>query len=131
MDRQGGDGCSEQPGTTGAHCQSGQPAEAGKHHRFAHKEPEDLALAGANRPQQADLRTSLGDGDGHDGKDANPPHQQGDTAECADGEGQNVEHPAEGVEHLILGGDGEIFIAVALFQQLAQGFCHRFTLVAR
>lgn len=92
---------------------AGGGADARKDQRLAEEHVAHLVAVGANGPQQADFGGALAHGDGHDREDADPADQHRDPAQRADGEGHHVEHRAQHVEHLLLGGDGEVLPAMA------------------
>ena len=78
--------------------------------------PRNSAARCTEGDEQADFTGAFGDGDGHDGDDADATDQQGNAAERADGHGQHVEDVGQRFQHLFLGDDGEILAAVALDQ---------------
>jgi hypothetical protein len=96
-----------------AEQQAHQAAECRKRDGLAEEEQQDGSPPRAERDQQADFAGAFGDGDGHDGDDADAADQQRDAAQRADGHGQHVEDVGQRAQHLFLGDDGEILAAVA------------------
>jgi hypothetical protein len=99
-----------------------QPAKRREGDGFAKKEAENGAARCAKRDQQADFAGPFGDGDGHDGDNADAADQQRNAAECANRHGQDIEDVRQRAQHVFLRGDGEILTPVARLERcLDQG----------
>src|SRR5574343_2029509 len=121
MDRQGWQCDVDQLCQADAEDQPENTAERREGDGFAEKQRQDGPPAGAQRNEQADFAGSFGDGDGHDGDDADAADQQLDATQRADGHGQHVEDVGQRRHHLFLGDDGEILAAVARHHPLLDG----------
>src|SRR5574343_1652886 len=121
MDRQGGQRDVDQLGQADAQKQTEYTAERREGDRFAEEKREDGSPAGAEGDQQADFSSPLGDGNGHDGDDADAADQQRDAAQRADGHGQHVEDVGQRRHHFFLGDDGEVLAAVARHHPFLDG----------
>jgi len=104
-----------------AWTQAQEPAGDGEEGRLGEEQPEDLPAQGAEGAQKADLVHPFVDGDGHDGEDAHRPHQQGDAAQGAHGEGDHAQDLVQHGQLFLLGDHGEILGPVAPFQEAANG----------
>lgn len=90
MGGQGRNGKAEDKGPSQAEEKACKPADGGQGNGFSDKEEQDLAPAGTNGAKQADFRCSFLDGNGHDGQDADAAHKQGNPAQGANGQGQDI-----------------------------------------
>jgi hypothetical protein len=70
---------------------SPKAAERRQRDRLAEEEQRGWCAGRAEGDQQADFAGTFGDGDGHDGDDADAADQQRNAAQRADGHGQHVE----------------------------------------
>ncbi|EKD39274.1 MAG: hypothetical protein ACD_75C00456G0002 [uncultured bacterium] len=120
----------DQPATAEPERQSGGAAKPCQHGCFKQKQKEDMISGGTEGAEQAYLPGPFTDGDSHDRKDADAAHQKGDPAQATDDDSQHAQHRAQNIKHLLLSGDGEILLAVAMQKHSADGGNHFFGFVS-
>ncbi len=108
-------------GTSHAQQESDCSAGGSEHNGLSQEKGEDGATRGAKSNEQANFIRALGHGDRHDGYDADPADDQRNSAQSADGSGQNVEDVGQCREHVFLRDYRKIFPAMPAFKQRFDG----------
>src|SRR5688572_21215069 len=98
---------SNEVGKAGPDSDTDKSAESGDSGGFDEELHEDVAPFRAHGLADADLASTLGDGDEHDVHHADSAHQQGQARDSTHDKPENIQNPSDGAQQVLLAVDAE------------------------